>query len=105
MDGTKYGEIISNFINNKNKKGYYIDDFGLISFIKPFANEIINKYGVDALFKGINKIAEHYDAENYNPTFGNPDGGFELPKGYLNEKNRRLVFNKRKEMKNKIGKN
>jgi hypothetical protein len=70
MDGTKYGQNIESFIMKQNNKGKMIDDFGLLSFTKPLNNQIVERWGVDVLFQGIDALAEHYGAEKYNAQFG-----------------------------------
>ena len=93
---TKIGKNISNLINKKNKKSLYVDDVGLISFLKPITDKIVETYGVDELFKGIDKIADYFDVNNYNKTFGTMEY---LPiKDYFNVKNVKLIQQRNKEL-------
>ena len=79
----KWGENISRFINEKEKKNTSIfNDFSL-SFFKDFNNKVYEKYGGKILFEGIKKVMEHYGADNYKEL-----DNIEIKKGWLNEKNR-----------------
>ena len=100
ISSTKIGKNISNLINQKNRKGHYVDDVGLISFLKPITNKIVETYGVDELFKGIDKIAYYFDVDNYNKTFGTMKY---LPiKDYFNVKNLKMIQQRNKELYEKL---
>ena len=93
---TKLGNNLEIFISKKNKKKHFVDDAGLISFLKPIVNNIVEKYGVDELFRGIDKIAEYFDVEKYNKIFGTQKY---LPvKDYFNVKNLKLVQTRNKQL-------
>lgn len=87
-------------MNEQNKPVF---DVFLLSFTKDYNNKVINKYGIKALFDGINEIANHYGAENYLKMVSNPNLGFEIPKGYMSEQNRKKVFEYAKNLKSNKG--
>jgi hypothetical protein len=103
IDSTKYGQYIENLIVKKNKKGAYIDDYGLLSFIRPLNNKIVEKWGVDRLFEGIDKLAKHYDAEKYGPQFGKIK--FLPVRDFFNVKNLKTVQKRNSELYEKYSKN
>lgn len=70
IDNTNIGQNIQNMIDKKNKKNEYIIDVYLVSFTKNINDEIIKRYGVEALFDGINRIAEYMGADKYVVKFG-----------------------------------
>ena len=96
MDSNDYhggtGEKITNLINKKNEQNKPVFDIFLLGLTKDYNNDVVNKYGVEELFNGINKLADHYGAETYLEAVSDPKVGFELPKGYLNVKNSKKVF-------------
>lgn len=95
------GEKISKLINRLNEENKPVFDVFLLSLTKDYNNKIINKYGIKALFDGINEIADHYGAETYLKMLSDPKIGFELPKGYMSEQNRKKVFEYVKNIKSK----
>jgi hypothetical protein len=90
------GENITRTIDKLNAKNAPVFDTFLLGLTRKYNNEIVDKYGVKALFDGIKNLAEHYGAEKYKSMITD-DIGFELPKGYLNVKNSKKVFDYVKE--------
>ena len=90
----KLMDDITTLIDKKNRKNETVIDIYLLAFTKKYNDDIINKYGFDVLFNGINTLANHYGAENYIQTYDDKSSVPNIPKGYMNEKNRMLLFNK-----------
>jgi hypothetical protein len=73
VQNTKYGKFLDDFFNRKAKKNAYIVDFDLLSFFKSINNDVVKKYGSDALFNGIDKIVDEFmqhDEEKYIKYYG-----------------------------------
>jgi hypothetical protein len=67
---SEIGRNIEKLIMDKNKKNMYVIDIFLLSLTKPINNEIINKYGVKALFEGIDNYVDYIGAKKYSKIFG-----------------------------------
>ena len=90
----KLMDDMTNLIDKKNKKNENVIDIFLLACTKKYNDDIIDKYGFDVLFNGINTLANHYGTENYVSSYSDKSSLPKIPKGYMSEKNRMLLFKK-----------
>lgn len=84
------GRNIETLIVTKNKKKQTIIDTSLLAITKPINDAIIQKYGIDALFKGIDEIVEYIGAEKYHKNY--KQNFISLPiKSYINAKSKKII--------------
>jgi hypothetical protein len=86
------GQELFNYINYLNQRGDFIIDTNLLVLVKPYINPVIAKWGIPALFEGINNLAFDYEASLYMGSFYTKDSDFSVRKGITSEKNRQEMF-------------
>jgi hypothetical protein len=92
-DPKRYADL-ENWLSKTKKK--FIDDVGMLSFFKDYNDEIFERYGADALFRGIDIIMEdmfnlidNLENSTYKSYYKLKDyRQFLIKKGYLNRENR-----------------
>jgi hypothetical protein len=89
-------DAIEKFVMGKEKKREWVIQSFLLSFTKQYNNDVIQRWGVDVLFKGIDNIAQSFEGIQYYKNFGKDD--LVVKKGWMREANRVKVLKRNAEL-------